>query len=139
MMGKKLKREDPVHLEPEEWIQELYLPAGPLRRELFEEQAGYMKVSDKDIALLVPESLGCTRRLPNGNLIFGVGRRGPRARTYDLIIFPATIEMRGRDEAAVMRHELAHVRFGDLDRRLPCCLRKLYTTFVEEPRASLYG
>ena len=43
------------------------------------------------------------------------------------------------DERNTIRHELAHIKYGDCDRRLPPILKKIYHSLIEEPRANFYA
>lgn len=58
---------------------------------------------------------------------------------YQIILFPLAMKRWGRSARHEIRHEIAHIKYGDLDRKLPSCLKTIYNLLVEEPRARWYA
>lgn len=64
---------------------------------------------------------------------------GSKEDGYTITLFPLTIALwrarYGITTRMIIKHELAHVKNGDLDRKLPRPLGWLYKVLIEEPRA----
>lgn len=60
--------------------------------------------------------------------------------SYNIFLFPERIEQcKDQDVTYVIRHELAHIKFGDLDSNLKGEWKKRYNKVVEDPRAHEYA
>lgn len=99
---------------------------------IFDEEKQNMGLENLDIQLLLPE---------NGNYdspsLTGI-TLGRKENGYSITLFPKTIERFQSNSRSIIRHELAHIKHGDLDRDLPRIIRLLYNLFIAEPRARSY-
>ncbi len=108
---------------------------------ILDEEIKNAGLKDKEIYLLVPEP-GGLQYLPGeenlcGDVKFTYG-------SYQIMIYPEIIaryEERGASIRSTIRHELAHIKYGDCSkRRFPWrFLNRLYNRLVEEPRAEKYA
>ena len=81
----------------------------------------------EDAVRVNPKKLGSAARFEPG--------------TYVVLLSPNAIERYSfmfETPRRTIRHELAHIKYGDCDRNLPNVLRQLHTWLVEEPRAFWY-
>jgi len=126
------------HIEPEEFIRNAYVETtDPRLLNILEEEIFYTDLGDKDISLLLPE---LPKRATMDNPDIGGDVSGSRDDGYGITLYPLTIaiwdKIYGRTTRMVIKHELAHIKNGDVDRKLPKPLKWLYNILVEEPRAN---
>lgn len=113
--------------------------------ELLKEEKRNAGLEETDISLFLPEegTYELVHGLNPGRIGSAVGSRDKR---YTITLYPLALEREskvyGYDcRRSIIRHELAHIKFGDCDRKFPKGLRwlqKIYTSLVEEPRAGEY-
>lgn len=103
------------------------------------EKAG---LHDTDISLFVPDppEYGYTRCFLNGESIYGEAFKwNDKAYGINLIPVPEAREITGHSIRETIRHELAHIKYGNCDIRLPKFLHVLHSKFISEPRARRYA
>jgi len=123
-------------LSPKEFVVSVNSPTN--RQDLlqiFEEERRKIGLLEEDISLLLPED----ENYQPDDFLLG-NAMGSRERGYSICLFPRTIEENWVDTfRTVIRHELAHIKNGDVDRNLPKILKWIYNSLVEEPRADWYA
>ncbi|MBI4141324.1 hypothetical protein HY484_00185 [Candidatus Woesearchaeota archaeon] len=121
-------------LKPQEFVRQVFVPTNLTDLlQIFEEERRKIGLSETDISLLLPEDepfevgfIGCAG--------------GNQQKGYSVSLCPNAIELDGRyTMRQVIRHELAHIKNGDCDRKLPRVLKWIYTILIEEPRANWYA
>ncbi len=133
-------------LEPEEFCKVGYVETNaPELLGLLAKEKEEIGLSGVPIYLFVPEEPGYILRrtgLFTSRVLCGdASVWHPQEDSYAVTIFPAGIQSTHgrRDTKHVIRHELAHIKNGDCDRKLPRGLRYLYRLLIEEPRAARYA
>ena len=114
------------------FVLEVYIPC--LDKELleiFEEEKQRKGLKNLDIQLLVPEN---DHYFNDATL---ADASGSQKSWYDIVLYPRNIDDSFTSYRSTIRHELAHIKHGDLDRNFPSFLKKFWNFFVEEPRARL--
>ena len=129
-------REEPYIITPVEDIGVLFETEDPYLLSIFQEEIRKAQLDGLDIRLLVPDNPEtCDKLVPrlHGRAI-GYGDL-----EYSVELYPMAIERFNSTPRKTMRHELAHIKYGDLGRKLPKLIEKLYSIFVKEPRANWYA
>lgn len=113
---------------------------------LLEEEKRKMGIVEREIFLLLPEKglCGLVHNLDSDKM-GGVVKLVDN--TYQITLYPLALkkakEIFGYDPTSLtIRHELAHIKFGDCDRKFPTgfkWLQRIYNYFIEEPRARAYA
>ena len=101
---------------------------------LLEEEITNAGLDDKQIVLLLPE-LNYRHKLYSS--IAEVEKI--EKNSYEIRLFPVCMEEDECSARIAIRHELAHIKYGDVDRWwFSEFLEEWYSLFVEEPRAIRY-
>jgi len=121
------------HLEPEQFIEMAFIETfdSPLLEILRKEQkkAG---LSSCDIRLLLPED-------PEYRGSFIAKVSGKRQEGYEIVLVPGSLEKWGYSLQEAIRHELAHIKHGDLDKKRMWPVSLFYNRFLKERRAVKYA
>jgi predicted SprT family Zn-dependent metalloprotease len=123
-------------LEPKEFIKNVYVQtkdSGLLM--ILEEGEKEAKLERKNIYLFLHEEFGTNLEHPTMLSNTRTSIKGE----YYITLYPLTIKKHNICLKEVIMHELAHIKYGDLERRLPPILKKIYKILVEEPRARRYA
>lgn len=100
-------------------------------KDIFAEEKQKAGLENTKIYLFIPEEKEAASN------DFGNVRRD-EDKTYSIRMWPR-LHKTDAETRNTIRHELAHIKFGDCDRKLPWPLNRLYTWLVEEPRAIWYA
>jgi len=101
---------------------------------ILEEEKIKAGLDSAEIHLMLPEDL---QDDTNPDIIARVHKI--KNNDYEITLYPAAMKSGRRSARSEIRHEIAHIKYGDLDRRLPGYLKRVYNLLVEEPRAKWYA
>ena len=91
-------------------------------------------LEDIDIKLYIPDSEECTGMYYD--ILAEVD--GSKERGYEIKLHLPIIKHHKRDPKNSIKHELAHIKYGDCDRNLPKIINFFYSNLIFEPRAIFY-
>jgi hypothetical protein len=97
---------------------------------IFDEERKNMDVTDRNIELLVSQAFG-----EFGRESFSFKSKEGE---YKMVVFPHNIAKSKSTSRSIIRHQLAHIKHGDLERHLTGMVKWFYRQFIAEPRARSY-
>jgi len=101
---------------------------------VLEQEKKRANLKDVAITLLVPENLWDA-----GMENYHGNSSGSKREGYTIAINPVVKDILPFNLRHTIKHELAHIKYGDCDRKLPTVIHSLYSFFVQEPRAEFYA
>jgi len=95
-------------------------------------------LEDKIISLFTPEESDFEESYYMNPCLLGDARTS-NDEEYEITLYPLVLIKDYARIRKTIRHELAHIKYGDCDSKLTGILRKLYSFFIFEPRARIYA